>query len=367
MPVSPGDGEALARRVSELYAEAELSLLRRIAKALAAGVDAPGWATAKLAELSLLRAQMGADLTVLDRAAGEQVLATITEAFQNGQALAVADLDDAGLEVVMPTARHAAIRQLAAETLGVVHAVRPAALRAVVDIYQRVVADAAATVIAGATTRRGAAQAALDRFAGQGVKGFKDKAGRNWGMESYVEMAVRTGTGNAAVQGHVDMLAVNGLDLVIVSDAPRECPLCKPWEGKILSVGGKTAGAINTASVTGDGSVKVTVAGSLAKARAAGLMHPNCRHSVSAYLPGATTAPKVTADRPGGYADQQRQRELERGIRKWKLRQSLALDDGARATADGKVKEWQKALREHLAASPDLKRQSAREQIGKAR
>jgi hypothetical protein len=366
VPVDPGFGERLARRVSELYADAELALLRRVARTLGRGLDAPTWATEKLLQLDLLRGQMARDLAEVEQAAGAEVRSVIAQAFQAGRALAVADLDAANVEVVMPPARARAIEILAEETLGKVSGVRPAALRAVTDVYQRTVADAAAAVVTGAQTRRDAAQSALDRFAGRGLTAFTDASGRNWTMESYTEMAMRTGAGQAAVQGHVDQLQAAGLDLVIVSDAPRECPLCAPWEGKVLSLGRGVTGSISIESTTTGRPVTVRVAGTLDEARRAGFQHPNCRHSVSAYLPGATrrTEPRQEAV---GYEAQQRQRAIERNIRRWKTREALALDDTAAATARAHVAQWQAAMRDHLRANPALKRQSAREQIGSAR
>lgn len=366
MPIDPGTGEALARRVSELYADAELSLLRRIARTLGRGLDAPAWAQAKLLELDLLRARMGQDLAALDTRAAGVIRETVAFAWTLGQATAVEDLDALDRDVVMPPARARAVEVIAEDTLSVVRGVRPAALRAVTDIYQRVIGEVSATVVLGSDTRRDAAQTALNRLAGRGVTGFRDRSGRAWGMESYVEMAVRTGTGKAAVQGHVDQLQANGLDLVVVSDAPRECPLCRPWEGKILTLGRGVAGVIDAPSAAGGDPVRVRVAGSLDDARRAGFQHPNCRHSVSAYLPGATRRRPTTAE-PSGYEDQQRQRAIERNIRAWKTREALALDDAAAAGARAKVTQWQAEMRAHLAAHPDLKRQGAREQIGRAR
>lgn len=366
MPIDPGQGERLARRVSELYAEAELGLLRRVARTLGKGLDAPTWATTKLLELDLLRARMMQDLATLDEVAVGVIRETIGLAWLTGQATAVADLDDVGADVVMPPARARAVAVIAEDTIGVVSKVRPAALRAVVDIYQRVIGEASAVTVLGAETRRTAAQGALNRLAANGVTGFRDVSGRAWGMESYVEMAVRTGTGKAAVQGHVDQLQANGLDLVVVSDSPRECALCRPWEGKVLSLGRGVVGVIDAPSATGGPPVRVKVAGTLDDARRAGFQHPNCTHSVSAYLPGATRKSFAKGE-PDGYEAQQRQRAIERNIRAWKTRSAIALDDAAAAAADAKVRQWQGALRAHLAANPDLKRQSAREQIGRAR
>ena len=176
-------------------------------------------------------------------------------------------------------------------------------------------------------------------------------------------MAVRTTTGQAAVAGHVAQLGAAGVDLVVVSDSPRECPLCRPWEGKVLSLSGQV-GAVILPSVTDGPPVTVTVAGTLAEAKRAGLQHPNCTHRVTAYLPGATKLDAAQHD-AAGYRAKQRQRALERKVREWKRRENLALTDEARARARGKVRDWQAALREHVDTN-DLKRLRYREQIGSA-
>lgn len=366
MPIDPGFGERLARRVAELFAEAELAVLRRLASALARGVDEPTWATSRLAELEWVRAQIARDLASLDEQAATVVGQVIGQAYTAGRALAVRDLDGLGLEVVMPPATLRAVEAIAAETVQRVGPWAPRILRAAQDVYQRTVADASATVLLGTQTRRVAAQQVLDRLTERGVGAFRDRSGRRWALESYVEMAVRTGAGKAAVDGHTTQLVAAGVDLVVVSDAPRECPLCRPWEGKVLSITGGVTGAVDVPSTTGDGTVSVRVAGTVDEARAAGFQHPNCRHSLSAYLPGATRVPAATSER-AGYEDQQRQRAIERGIRKWTRREAAALDDEAAARARAKVREWQGAMREHLAEHPALKRQTARELVGRAR
>lgn len=366
MPVDPGLGERLARRVSLLFADAELSLLRRIRDAIREGIDGPHWAARKVGQLEQLRTHIDLDLAGLSKAASAETRKVIFDAFGIGQDLASIDLERAGVDVRIAPATQSAVEVIAADTIRPLKEMLPVVLRAAQDIYQRTVADASAGVLLGGNTRREAAQQALNRFSGHGVRGFVDKAGRSWAMESYAEMAVRTGAGRAAVEGHVTQLAEHGLDLVVVSDAPRECPKCRPWEGKILSISGGLVGSVDMTSTTSDGNVTVRVAGSVADARAAGLQHPNCRHSLSAFLPGATRVPAPKGTQ-AGYVAQQRQRELERGIRKWKLREVGAIDDGGEMVARAKAREWRAALRAHLVANPELKRQTAREQIGKAR
>jgi hypothetical protein len=109
--------------------------------------------------------------------------------------------------------------------------------------------------------------------------------------------------------------------------------------------------------------VPVDVAGSLDEARHAGLQHPNCRHSVSAYTPGITRVEPAESD-PEGYEAGQRQRAIERNIRKHKNRAAAAVTPEAKTAANAKVRQWQGKMRDHLAQHPDLRRNPKREQPG---
>lgn len=362
MPVSPDLAANLAAATVEHYLEAERILLARIARALAADLDAPDWAERKLLQVQLLRLQLEQAIAALTGQATGTVGEAILTAYNRGGATAAADL--AGMlgrsleDLAEPISGGPAVERLILDTLQVVTATHPRILRAALDGYRQVVADATAQVLLGTTTRREAAQRALDTFAARGVTGFVDRAGRGWDLASYVEMAVRTSTGNAAVTAHTDRLQSYGQDLVLVSDSPQECKVCRPWEGKVLSLSGTTVGTIS-------GSRGVRVAGTLAGAKSAGLFHPGCRHSVALYQPGVTRLPGRTVD-PEGDAARQRLRYLERRVRAAKREQAAALDKPAAQRAAAKVAAGQAAIRDHVATSP-AKRQSAREQIGRAR
>jgi hypothetical protein len=205
----------------------------------------------------------------------------------------------------------------------------------------------------------------MRRFADRGIASFTDRAGRRWQLTSYAEMAVRTSVGRAATEAHMRTLGEAGVDLVIVSDSPRECPLCRPWERSVLTVGGPDGErTVEAEHATEDGrTVRVSVAGSLDEARRAGLQHPNCRHSVSAYTPGITPVEDAASD-PAGYEAGQRQRKIERNIRRWKNREAAAVTPEAQRAARAKTRQWQGAMRDHLAAHPDLRRLRHREQPG---
>lgn len=369
MPVSPTLAENLAATVLDLYLDAEQALLTRIARSLAEGVDAPGWAERQLLLVQAYRARAARVLGEVERRAESAVGDAVRTAWNRGTAAALADLgelDPAGpvpLDQVLPGAQ--AVERLAAETISAVTATHPRILRATQDVYRDVISQVSSRTLLGAETRRQTAQEALNRFAKRGVTGFVDRAGRGWSMESYAEMAVRSATARAAVDAHSERLRASGHDLVIVSNAPQECARCRPWEGKVLSLSKGIAGAIAEHATTDGRRVPVRVAGTLAEARADGLYHPGCRHSHSLYLPGVTKAPTATAD-PQGDRDRQRLRALERRVRAAKRQEAAALDDVAAKAARAKVRSAQAAIRDHVATT-SAKRQPAREQIGRAR
>ncbi|MGW2209920.1 phage minor capsid protein [Streptomyces sp. NPDC001781] len=370
MPVSPWMAEDLSAGVRDLYADAEERLLGMIARRLADGIDAPRWMEAKLADVQALRRAAQAVVEELGKATSLEIHDAVAEAYNVGARAGLVELgvlDDATVARIAeqtPGTRRA--DRLAMEAVQVVTDSHRGILRGVEDTYRRVIAQAMATPLIGVETRRQATQTAVQRFADRGITSFMDRGGRAWSMPTYAEMAVRTAVGRAAVEAHADQLTAAGIDLVIVSNSPHECPTCRPWEGKVLALSGPNGKrTIEAEHATEDGRmVRVEVAGTLDEARAAGLQHPNCKHTVSAYLPGLTQTPTNAARDPKGYEATQRQREIERHIRKYKLRAASAVDPAAKRAAEARVRGWQGAMRDHLKAHPELQRKRHREQPG---
>jgi hypothetical protein len=371
VPVSPALAEDLARTVASLYEAAEVTLLERLRAALAADLDSPAWVNQKLAALGNLEAGLAEVIAALEADASGAVHQAVAEAYERGQQAAVAELGALGVGQVaaateaLPAA--AAVDRLAAAVISDTGPAHLRMLRQALDVYREVISTASAAPLLGTQTRRQAAQSALDRFAARGVTGFVDTAGRSWNLVSYAEMATRSAVGRAAIEAHTDRLGAAGVDLVVVSRAPEECKLCRPWEGKILTREG--AGGPSTVEMehtTEDGRmVRVRVAGSLPEARGAGLLHPNCRHSVSAYLPGLTRQPAPVPAR-GTYEQSQQQRYLERQVRAWKRRTATALDENARRLANARVRAYQARIRQ-LVDETGMPRKSHREQTAQAR
>ncbi|MFF8656818.1 phage minor capsid protein [Streptomyces huasconensis] len=379
MPVSPAMAEDLAHEVRRLYEDAEDALLERLTKALEADLESPRWAELKLASIGDLRTAVERITDALQQDTDGKVREALITAYNRGRQAAVAELGalDIGRELVARRAlpQAPAVDRLAASLAQDTRPLYVRITRVVVDAFRSVVGRVSGGVLLGAMTRRQASQRALDQVAARGITGFVDRAGRSWDMASYAEMAVRSVTARAAIEGHTDALTEIGVGLVIVSDAPLECPLCAVWEGEVLSLSGEagphTVVAEHAVQPRGlfapRRSVVVHVAGSLVEARAQGLFHPNCRHSLAAYIPGVTKRPPHHATPGTTYEDTQRQREIERHIRRWKRAQAVAMDDAARRRAGAFIRKWQAAQREHVAAHDDLRRKPAREQINAAR
>lgn len=352
MPVSPREAERLAEAVRDLYLGAERTLLDRVARRLARGLDGPRWAEQKLAEVQDLRREMNHELQQLRAAGDELAPELIGQAYEAGDQAAVRELAEVfsarAVRAAFGVTHEAAVGALARALSGQLASTHQAILRSTQDSYRQVIGEAAGPAVSGARTRREAAQAALNRFADRGITGFVDRSGRHWDLASYAEMATRTAVGRAHVQGHADRLRANDRDLVIVSDSPEECARCRPWEGRVLSLSGRTAGYPT-----------------LGRAQAAGLQHPSCTHSTGLYVPGLTRPMPGTAN-PDGYEERQEQRRLERQVRHWKRREAVALSATEANAARRKVRAWQGELRRFV-AEHDRRRQPQREQITSAR
>lgn len=351
--MSPDAAAELAKATAEIYADATVTVLNTVARRLAAGIDRPGWAEAKTVELAALRDAARRVVDQLNTLAPEAVEAALREALSRGARAAVDDLQGAGMTADLVRTAVPAVDALARETVGQVRSTHPRILRVAEDIYRTVVAEATAQVSAGAATRRQAAQRALDRFAMQGVTGFVDAAGRGWDLASYAEMSVRTASGRAAVDGYVGQLVAHDVTLGFISSSPAPCSLCDPWEGRIVTVAGADPRYPT-----------------LDEARSSGLFHANCTHAVEGYIPGVSDTGRD--DRPPKNVREQRdadraeQRRLERGVRQWKQREAVALDEDARRQARSKVREWQARARRHAEAT-SAKRLPYRESITRAR
>lgn len=344
--VDPDELVRLSRRLEQLYADVEVSLLRYIAKRLARGLGDDDWAVKRLGEAGVVRSRARRIVSSLQRERDKEVVRMVVAAHAAGAESAARTT---GIAATIATVdSEAASRALVHALSGNLSQADLRILRSADDIYRRVIANVTARGLADEFTRRAAAQAALDMFTDTGITGFTDMAGRNWSLTSYAEMATRTAVHNAERQGVMDGVRAAGRDLVMISGSPACCDLCAPWEGQVVSLDGMTTGYPT-----------------LSDAEADGVFHPGCRHTVAPYVEGLTRADYYQQGDPERYAAEQQQRYLERGLRQWKRREALALDPTQAQLAQNKIGEWRRRLEEHV-TKHDLPREREREQISKA-
>ena len=348
--------EALLKDIMAIYADAEDKMLKAVAKRVAKGIKTEGWNEQKLQETQKLNKELAKLIGNVQKLSNSKVSKGIIEAYKQGK-LEVGDkgihetiLDE--LEIPM----NLKMQVLAANNL--LNNASFQVLRNANDAYQQIMANATTGLLAGTDTRIQATQKMLNEFASKGITTFVDKAGRNWSLASYAEMCTRTVTAHAALQGHIDRQLEVGEDLVKVSSIGTTCPICMRWQGVVLSISGN--------------SPKYH---SVDEAKAAGLFHPNCKHTLGMYIPelddGTEHEGKVEpmsqeeANKQYGVQRNkliERQRANERMIRYWKNRKALAMTSEEKAKCDEKIKYWQYTNMLHCEKN-GLRRQYAREGV----
>lgn len=385
MAIAPNSEEQLAVEIRRIYEDAQFRLMSMVANRLVSGPgDIAEWQAAKLAELGQLLRDTRKVSNALNKQIPNEISKIIELAHIAGNQSAVDDLTavleaiNAGDEEMTEQIQMAlfpdkvpdkiaidatissmagintvAIEALAGATTGVLMDRHTILVRAVDDVYRKIVTEVVGSALTGVETRREVTQRIVDKFLGSGITIFKtepDKNGRvrHWDIASYSEMATRSAIGQASLEGHMAQQTKFGFDLVQISDHHEECDLCRPWEGKVLSVEGKTPG-------------KKT----LAEAIKAGLFHPNCGHRGNTYFEGITKPLTKTAD-PAGYEERKKQRYIERQIRAWKKRQAVAVTDRAKQQTAAKVAEWEETMADFISET-GRRRKKEREQTKKAR
>ena len=334
MAIQKDINEALILDVLSIYSNAEDKMLKAVAKRVAKGIKEEGWNETKLAQTQALNNDIEKVLKNTSKLSNAKVSKGIIEAYKQGKAevggkagVHETVLDELNLPMNL--------KMLVLATNNLLDNASFQVLRKSNDAYQKVMAHATTGLLAGTDTRRQASQKMLNEFASKGITSFVDKAGRSWDLSSYAEMAVRTVSSHAALQGHIDRQVEVGEDLVKVSAIGTTCPICQRWQNVVLSISGNNPKYH-----------------SLESAKADGLFHPNCKHTLVMYIPELDEGTENEGKAEPGpydtntqsskqYFEVQKQRSNERKIRYWKKRLALALDDNEAQKCKDKVKEWQ--------------------------
>ncbi|MDU1407012.1 MAG: phage minor capsid protein [Clostridium sp.] len=226
-------------------------------------------------------------------------------------------------------------------------------LRKMDGVYRQTIFKSHMYLQNGVKTLPQAIDMATKDFLAKGIDSITYKNGARVNIASYAEMCLRTANHRATLLGEGKKRDEYGIHTVVVSAHANTCPKCEPWQGKVL------IDDVFSHGTKLDGDYQL-----LSEAITAGLLHPNCRHSITTFFPGITNLPKV----PDGkeaiklYEAEQKQRYLERQIRKWKRIESGSVDARNVNNASNKVKYFKSELRKLLEDKKLLKRNYNREQ-----
>lgn len=232
--------------------------------------------------------------------------------------------------------------------------------------FERALDRAYMQVTSGAFSGSTAIERAIKELAGKGIESIPYPSGHVDTMEVAVRRAVITGANQTSLHLKEQLADDLGLNLVEVSAHAGARPSHAVWQGGIYSREGGTKEYPNLVEATGYGT-------------GPGLGGWNCNHTMSPYYEGMprayspemleeyrSSAVEVDGEKINRYDANQRMREIERHVRRWK-REAKALEAGgasqeAIAKAKAKAREWQKAWKEY-SEKTGIKTQSDRIQI----
>lgn len=262
----PLPSDKTVRRLLALYREAQRELAAQIRAALLAGsLDTARRRAMQLAAAQDVLDQLGYQADPLARQA-------VLEASLDGAGMAADGIRKIGVTLTPVGERSfagvnaEAVATMQDSLVSSLQGARSTVGRQIADVYGREQRKATVRALLGAEGSPQAARRRLARqLASKGATGFVDKAGRRWALDSYADMAVRTVTREAVVQGSVARMAAHGIQLARVSEHASSCDVCKPYEGRLIDLAG------NTTDFEGE---PVMDASTLPP------FHPRCRHTI---------------------------------------------------------------------------------------
>lgn len=212
-----------------------------------------------------------------------------------------------------------------------------AVLRMSNDQYRKIIFNAQVYANTGAGTYEQAVDMATKDMLSAGLNCVQYANGSRHTLSDYADMAIKTASKRAYLQGEGTKRQEWGEHLVIMAKRGNPCPKCLPFVGKIL-----------IDDVWSGGSRKDGKYPLMSTAIKAGLYHPRCKDSHTTYFPGITTADgswtkeELEAVEKNS-KEESRQQYAERQEEKYTRLSENALDDGNKALYSRKANVWKRA------------------------
>lgn len=171
------------------------------------------------------------------------------------------------------------LESLISATTGDMKKAETAVLRMANDQYRKAIFNAQVYANTGAGTYEKAVDMATKDMLSRGLNCIEYKNGARHTLSDYADMAIRTASKRAYLQGEGEKRQEWGISTVIMNKRGNPCPKCLPYVGKVL-IDDVWSGGKST-----DGSYPL-----MSAAIEHGLYHPRCKDSHSTYFPGISTA-----------------------------------------------------------------------------
>jgi len=350
----------------DLIASQRRTLALHIAAEREEGFKWEQWQSRKLEALRALKIEQGKIVAKYGRTVRERIMRLLSGSFI-GQANAVEalfrsarpfigkpGLDDRNFFGINQPKLQALIDAVDGEH----RAAESATLRLMDDQYRQTLYRTQVYYNTGSVSLGQAIDMASKEFLAAGIRSIQYRNGARVNIASYSEMAIRTAKVRAQAIAQGAVMDDWGEHLVKVRSLGSTCELCAAWQGRVL------IDDVWASGTSSEGDYPM-----VSSAVSAGLGHPNCRHiPINPWFPDINEPEKrPTAEENEqiikNFESEQKQREIERNIRKYKRLETGSIDPDNRAAYGAKVKEWQGRMREHLAENPQLRRIREREQV----
>ena len=229
-----------------------------------------------------------------------------------------------------------------------------AILRMTDDVYRQTIFKAQMFYNSGASTLWKAVDMATKDFLSSGINCVEYRNGARVNIASYSEMALRTANKRANLMGSANKRMEYGIHTVKVSSHNSACPMCIQWQGKVYY--DDVYGEVTSAERRGLGDYPL-----LSEAVKGGMFHPNCKNGCSTYYEGINQPPKEPTkaeveEMTRRYNLEQRQRECERNIRKYKRLENGCIDADNIAKYADKRRQWTNEYNKLIASHTDILR-----------
>ena len=217
-----------------------------------------------------------------------------------------------------------------------------AVLRKANDDYSKAIYNAQVYANTGAGTYEKAVDMATKDMLSRGLNCVMYANGARHTLSDYADMAIRTASKRAYLQGEGEKRQEWGVTTVIMAKRGNPCPKCLPFVGKVLIddvwSGGRSDG------VDPETGKRYPL---MSYAISKGLYHPRCKDSHTTYFPGISTADdtwtKDELENVGFHAKQEaRQQYAQRQAEKYDRLSQYSLDQANTKEYSRKAAEWEK-------------------------